>query len=51
MLKAIVILALIRIFMELVKNGYNELVLLHLILIVLIGILIEIREGKKLEWA
>lgn len=49
--KIITILAAIKGLIELIKNGYNELVVLHLILIVVLGILIELRKGRGLEWA
>lgn len=49
MFKVIIILAIIKGIAEIIKNGYNELVVLHLILIVALGILIELRKRRGLE--
>ena len=46
MFKIIIILAVILGIFEAIKNGYNELVTLHLILIVVLSILIELRKEK-----
>jgi len=49
MFKIIIVLAAIRGIVEIIRNGYNELVILHLILMVILGILIELRKGRGLE--
>ncbi len=49
MFKIIIIIAAIRGIIEVIRNGYNELVVLHLILMVALGILIELRKRRGLE--